>query len=495
MAILDTIQDEFGLGPDTTESSWEDRVGPAAYTPPSGIRITFDFMDISYRQKKKTTVFEFPDADGALVQDHGLGGRRFPMRCFISGPDYDRNAEVFEAALFERGIGVFESPLYGTHDVVVFSEIKRDDRLATEANQAVFEVTFIKTIGIVYPIGQDDPANASLAALDLFGEAGDADFASSIRVASYAEEQNLADTIEGIVDTTAATLKSISKVQQSVSLEFQDSVDTIKATIDALVGEPLRMAAETRRMIQAPAKALASIADRLEAYGSMATAIFTAEDAISEPGGPGNLGPRIDSNVGVGNDSQEPNKFHSRNLAASNYIAGSILSVIYTDTNKGSASSVNDVNAQRSDAARTGVTGGGNTFETAGQALEAAVTLLEQWDAYVNWRDENYKNLAGLNTLTPEEFISAPSNTDQSDSYFRLLNATMVAAGFLVDLSFSLKRERSIVLTSPRSILDLTYELYGGNVDDNLDFFIASNDLTMENLLEIPKGRKIVYYV
>lgn len=495
MAILDTIRDEFGLGPDTTESSWEDRVQPAAYTPPSGIRITFDFMDISYRLKKKTTVFEFPDADGALVQDQGLGARRFPMVCYISGPDYDRNAKVFEAALAERGQGVFESPLYGTFDVVVFGEIKRNDRLATEANQAVFEVTFIKTIGVAYPIGQEDPANASLTALDLFGDAGDADFASSLSLDSFAEQQDLIDNIAGVINTTASTLKSISNVQKSVSQEFQDAVDTTLNTLDALVGEPLRMASETRRLIQAPARALASISARLDAYGNLASGIFNATDAVSEPGGPGNLGPRIDSNVGVGNDSQEPNKFHARNLAASNYVAGSILSVMYTDTGRGGASSVNDINAQRNDAALTGVASGGNTFETAEQALDAAVVLLEQWDAYVAWRDDNYKNLSGLNTATPEDFISAPSNTDESASYFNLLSSVMLAAGFLVDLSFSLKRERTFTLESPRSILDLCYELYGGDVDDNLDFFITSNNLTMENLLEIPKGRKIVYYV
>lgn len=494
--IINTVRDEFGLGTEPAEDSWENRIQEAAFTPPSGVRITFDYEDLSYRFNKKTSAFQFPDADGTLVQDHGVTGRRFPMRVFFWGADYDRQAQVFEAALSERGVGVFESPVYGTHDVVVFGEVIRRDDLVSRANQAVFEITFFKTIGVAYPTGQDDPANAALSALDLFGDAQDAKFASAISVVSVAEEQGIIDTFNNNIDKVSSTLSSVAAVQQSVADEFQDLTDTVQNTIDVLIGQPLELAGDTRRLIQAPATALASISARLDAYGGLAEDIFTASDAVSEPGGPGNKGPEIDSRTGVGNDSQEPNKFHSRDLFAANYVAGSVLSVLYTDSSRGGATSVNAVNRRKSDAIQTGVTGGGNQFETATQALEAAETLLAQWGAFVVWRDENFKNINGGNLTEAEQrdFISAPSNTDSGDMYIRLANTVALAAGFLVDLSFSLKREKSIVLDRDRSIVDLTYEIYG-TIDESLDFLINSNNLTMTNLLEVPKGRKIVYYV
>jgi len=61
-------------------------------------------------------------------------------------------------------------------------------------------------------------------------------------------------------------------------------------------------------------------------------------------------------------------------------------------------------------------------------------------------------------------------------------------------LSFSLKQERSIVLDRARTIVDISAELYG-EVDAQLDFLINSNNLSGSEILEVPKGREIVYYV
>lgn len=497
--IVNTVRDEFGLGPEPEdEASWEDRVVEGAYTPPSGVRITFDFEDLQRRTTKKTTAFEFPDADGVLVQDKGVGQRRFPMRIFFWGAEHDRQAAVFEAALEETGYGVLESPLYGTHDVVPFGDFTRRDDLVTRANQTVFEVTFLKTITLIYPIGAEDPANAALTALELFGDAGDAAFATAVSIESVAEEQGVIDNILDGVAKTKSTLDSVAAVQQSVADSFQDSVDIVESTIDTLIGDPLTLAFETRRLVQAPARALAGIGARLDAYRGLAADIFGSSDAVSEPGGPGNNGPELDSRTGVGNDAQEPNKFHSRDLLASSYVSGSVLSVLFTDTKRGGATGTSAINAQQSDAVITGTVSGGNRFETAGQALAAAEELLAQWDAYVAWRDANFKNISGGNLPTQAEidaFLSAPSNTDASALYLRLLNAVALAAGFLVDLSFSLKREKSIVLNRGRGLVELAHELYGDVSNDTLNFLINSNNLAMDTIVEIPRGRKIVYYV
>ena len=51
--------------------AWQDRIVEAAYTSPSGERLTFDYENVSKSVEKKTTAFEFPDADGTFVQDLG----------------------------------------------------------------------------------------------------------------------------------------------------------------------------------------------------------------------------------------------------------------------------------------------------------------------------------------------------------------------------------------------------------------------------------------
>ena len=147
---------------------WNNRIREAAYNSPSGARFTFDFENVSQSVEKKTTGFEFPDADGTYVQDMGHSGRRYPLRVFFWGDDYDQEAEAFETALLERGIGKLEHPIYGVKDVVPFGTITRRDDLKTAANQAILDVTFWETINLLYPAAQNDPGSSVLSSVDAF---------------------------------------------------------------------------------------------------------------------------------------------------------------------------------------------------------------------------------------------------------------------------------------------------------------------------------------
>lgn len=118
-------------------------------------------------------------------------------------------------------------------------------------------------------------------------------------------------------------------------------------------------------------------------------------------------------------------------------------------------------------------------FTTKTEAIQAAETILTQFDDVVTWRDANYEALEQIDT---------------GAAYQKLQEAVAIAAGFLVEISFSLKQERAIVLDRSRTIVDLAAELYG-SVDDQLDFLINSNNLSGSEILELPKGREVVYYV
>ena len=69
-----------------------------------------------------------------------------------------------------------------------------------------------------------------------------------------------------------------------------------------------------------------------------------------------------------------------------------------------------------------------------------------------------------------------------------------LTAGFLVEVSFTLVPERSIVLERPRTALDVCAELYRTVEGDRLDFLITSNDLSGSEIFELPAGKEIFYY-
>lgn len=83
---------------------------------------------------------------------------------------------------------------------------------------------------------------------------------------------------------------------------------------------------------------------------------------------------------------------------------------------------------------------------------------------------------------------------DTGEAYQALQQSTALAAGYLVGLSFTLAQERRVTLDRARTIVDLAAELYG-TVDDTLDFLIDTNDLSGDEIIELPAGRTVVYYV
>lgn len=412
---------------------WNNRIREPAYNSPSGARLTFGYEDVRREFDKKTTGFVFPDANGTFVQDLGHTGRRYPLRVFFWGDDHDQEANAFEEALQETGVGRLEHPMYGVVDVVPFGIVTRRDNLKTAANQSIIEVTFWETTDVVYPTSQADPASSVLSAIGEYNVAASEAFSDALGLDTAIERVTLENSYLALLDSASDNLQGIADTQDDVRRQFNAIVDSVNQGIDVLISDPLTLASQTTQLIQAPARAATSISARLEAYSNLAESIITGENSVAE----------------TGNDDRNSNQFHTNDLYASSYVTGSVVSTVNTQ------------------------------FVTKAEALQAADSLLSQLDDVVDWRDENFASL---------------EQVDTGESYQKLQNAVAVAAGFLVEISFSLKQERSIVLDRARTVIDLAAELYGA-VDSELDFLITSNDLSGSEILELPRGKEIVYYI
>jgi prophage DNA circulation protein len=411
--------------------AWNDRLIEAAYESPGGTRIVFDYENVSKSFDKKTTAFNFPDANGTYIQDMGHSGRRYPLRIFFWGDDYDLQAIAFEAALQERGTGKLEHPIYGIVNVVPFGTVSQRDDLKTASNQAIIEVVFWETIGLIYPASQTDPASSVLSAVNEYKDAAAAEFKDITDLDSAVEQASFKNSYTALLDNVKSGLQSIADVQDDVQKQFNAINDSINNGIDILISDPLTLAFQTVILIQTPARALTNITARINAYKNLADSILSKNTATP------------------GNDSRNANEFYTDDLYASTYVTGSIVSVI------------------------------NNQFVTKTEAFEAAEAILLQFENLITWRDDNYESLGAI---------------DIGSAYQQLQEAVALTAGFLVEISFTLKQERRLILDRARTIIDLVAELYG-SIDDQLDFFITSNDLSGSEILELPKGREIVYYI
>lgn len=427
------------LGAESPET-WEKRLREAAYTSPGGTRIKFLFVDVSRVGTKRGTAFEFSEVDGAYVQQKGNGPRRYPLRCLFSGPQCDLEATAFEAAIYEDGVGHLEHPRYGAFDVVPFGDVNRRDDLVTAANQAVVEATFWVSLADVYPSAQGHPRSEIETALGDFDVVAAQEFAAGTDLAKAAARASTASTIRALLREVSAALSTAADATASVRQGFADAQNEINLGMDVLIGQPLLLARQMADLVRAPARALAGIQSRLEGYGLL------LDTLIASPAGRVGAGQVVTQS---GLRLKRKNDLQVAQHLAMNSVGGMVQSAL------------------------------SHTFVTRPAVIEAAANISEQFETLVAWREQAY--------------LEAGEH-DDGGAYQRLRQAVALTAGFLVEASFTTARERRVTLDRPRTIIDLSAELYGAVDGAMLDLLITSNKLTGSEILELPRGRTIAYY-
>lgn len=448
--------------------TWQNRLRQAAYTSPSGRRIVFDFTDVSLVITKKSAAFDFPNADGTYIQDLGQAGRRYPLRVFLAGENYDFRASDLEDILQEQGSGTLEHPIYGVVEVVPFGEVKRRDDFVTGPGQAVFDIEFWETTGIVYPTSSFDFITSIFDQISEFVQGAATQFQRVTSLATALEFTTLVSKYERLLFDVRSALAPIAALQPDTRAQY-DTIESsilrsLEAQAAAAAGQVIdaeTLAAQTQQLIQVAAYTQVSVEARIEAYSSLVQAVIARTGIVVASA-----------------DADNANEFHAADQFVSGAVTGAALVTINAPTEDDPAQA----------------TAG---FATKRQAITAADSLLTLFEAAAAWRDDNFVSLT--NTTTPESSTrdigeQLESVTDTGELYGTMQQTVAEAAGRLVAQSFSLKQEKTLTLTEARALVSLCAELYG-EVDGKLDFFINSNNFSGSEILEVPRGRNVLYYV
>ena len=418
--------------------SWEDRLQEAKYTAPSGAEFVFIYEDVSVEFEKKGTVFNFPDANGSYVQDLGHTGRRYPLQFIYSGPDYDLTANDFEAAIKETGVGRLDHPIYGSVDVVPMGTYSRSDKLKSGGNECVISITLFDTIGAVYPLSQDDGNSIVRADIEVFKEAQAEEFEEELELLTEADKVSFKSRFLTALDVIKSGFSVLTNAQKAINDKFLNVYNSINGSIDFLIATPSVLAFQTSILLLTPGRLAGSLEARLNGYKNIIDSFISGDGKIQESAAPG-----TPSNItGI-------NNFKNDDLYSSSAIAGYADSVINW------------------------------TFETKVQALEVAEEILEIHNQHMAWREANYDSLGLIDT---------------GGSYQALQKLVADTAGYLIQISFTLKQEIFLVLDRDRNYIELCAELYNSVEDDTLNFFIDSNNLAGDEYFQLPKGRSVVFY-
>lgn len=418
---------------------WEGRVKDAAYTPPKGLRQAFHYEDLARDTPLRTTKFDFSGLDGSYIQQKGYGAREYPMRCIFSGLLHDQLATTFEIGLLQRGKGKLEHPFYGTFEVIPTGTVARRNDLVQSANQSIVEVTFSTTLAGIYPAGLGIPKNELLDSVAGFNAAAAAQFANATSLTSKVQQAAAKASIRKALGEVRSALKTVSDQTALARRAFDSQFRLVNEGLDVLVGQPLLLARQMIDLVQAPARALAGLRNKLEGYKTLLESLInTSEGQFS-----------ISGNTRPSDASAKRNEFRVNDLLALGAIGGSIISVAE------------------------------NEFVARPDAQQAALEVNDQFDQAVEWREEQ---------------LGALDEVDTGEGYQGIQDAAANAAAYLVDLSFNLLPERSFVTDRARTPVDLCAELYGTLADEQLQLLIDTNRFTGSEILEVPKGRTVVWY-
>lgn len=102
-------------------------------------------------------------------------------------------------------------------------------------------------------------------------------------------------------------------------------------------------------------------------------------------------------------------------------------------------------------------------------------------------------NIDSLQTLTGGDENSYIPNYDSISNLTNLVN---FATANLFNIALNAKQERFIYLEADSNVIILAHRFYGLEDDDStIDEFINQNNIGINEMLQIKKGRKIIYYV
>lgn len=112
--------------------------------------------------------------------------------------------------------------------------------------------------------------------------------------------------------------------------------------------------------------------------------------------------------------------------------------------------------------------------------------LLADYDSFLEVLDENQSDRADTEDAYVPDF----------ESINEIENIVFLSVANLYTIAFKAKQERIFINDRDSNAILLSHKFYGTDTDDeNLEYFIDTNNIGLNEILNIRKGRKILYYV
>jgi hypothetical protein len=417
-------------------------------TSPDGNQFTALWIGGPRSASKKLGVFEYPGVIGSVFQDLGLTSDFWSLTFHFEGADHDIEADRFVKATRETGLWAMTHPVYGFLGLQLMRFTEKIEPTRS-GNVRDFESEWVESI---------DPTTLKTAA-ELSGELGiniDAlsassfdDFNDDLSILTALDEYSISSALNKVSSAIDSTLGPLYKTTAAVQNEMLAIQRGIQDTMSAAILNPLALAGQIQALVETPLRAINDIKSRLDYYGDLADALFGIQPSST---GTGIDGPTV----------------QGKNTAAVQQLA---------------LNSTLSANAQ---IANTNPEDGGLLSQK--EAIKMANIINDQYVAIKTNMEESQEVFANSN-LVDQLFSQRQSHSDA-------MLATASAVRFLYQSSYDLKKERRFAIDRPRSPLEIAVVEYGGfgDNDENLKFFIETNNLSGTQIFLLPAKFEVSIY-
>lgn len=409
----------------------------AEYKSSSGQVVPFAYEDIESSIYLKGSPFETIIGNGTFVQRLGKTSGIFPMNCIFHGDDYQAKADAFLSAIGEDGEGRLTHPIYGPNiRVRVIGTVTVTNPLKTADGQVIVSCAFYETVAL--QVGETADA---YSVFDSLVEASAVDFSQKVDLSDPLDKVSLKNRIESTLAGVQAKLKKAAGGVAHVTQAIEDAGDSLARGMDILIGEPLTLGFQCQQLISEPRRQNERLRYKMSAYNNLAEDLFAF--TIGEPSK---------------YSKEAENTFHFHRLMAQSIVANAAMLAMESWD-----------------------------YFTKGDYIQTALGLTDLHEAYLAWHDAGYDTIAIDDVFT--------QNIDTGDGVGELSAVLAAAIADLMRRAADGKTEIREATTRPEALIPACMDRYGTSKEPTLTLFIESNGLAGDEIIEIPKGRELVWYV
>lgn len=433
--------------------SYIDRLETLTYQSPKRKTFDLEFEDLAKSITRKTAINEFPYQDKANIQDLGMGNLKIPIRCFITGNDYDLEADRFFKALNEQGYGVLDHPRWGSIDVLPIS-VTQSESFVENTGRAIFEIEFVE----FFPDATDFPENLTSLFKNILGivsAVSDLIFQAIDSIMTIETSlRRFARNARRIAGNTISETRRIESRFKGISAKWKE--DTKNNFVSTTFGN--RFSIQGRQSQDSFNKLLRIFDTYIDNNPN-----FTPDEAVRQ----------------FLQILRFPQNENTSAIQVQDSYAKTIDFIDEQFTRNGT---MNEFEANINGYIAIGaiVSMCENVINSSIQTRDQAVLLIEK----ISEKREQLKSI-----------VDKVKNKNGNIDYDILLNTYTILTNtqrLLLNISLAIPTERKIILTKDTTPIEFVYSLDGSI--DRLDLLMEYNNLQNKNILVIPKNYVMRYY-